>query len=59
MKAYARDGREILVGHKYLFAETRGDIVRVVTAIVDEKSVRIADGWSSSRWACNALYEVF
>lgn len=59
MKAYARNGQEILVGHKYLFAETRGDIVRVVTAIVDEKSVRIADGFGSSRWACNALYEVF
>lgn len=56
--AIARNGSEIKVGHKYMFAETAGDIVHTVTEIIDNKVVRIDDHWKSSRWACNALFEV-
>ena len=58
MKAFARNGQEIKIGHKYRFAEIEGNIVRTVTEIIDAKGVRINDHWGSSRWACNALYEI-
>lgn len=60
MKAYARNGQELKVGHKYMFAEVGAgrDVIRTVTEIIDQKAVRIDDHWHSSRWACNALYEV-
>ncbi len=58
MKAFARNGQEIKVGHKYMFATLYGDIVFTVIEIIDSDAVRINDHWKSSRWACNALYEV-
>ena len=60
MKAFARNGQEIKVGHKYMFAEIAAghDVVRTVTEIIDANAVRINDFWGSSRWACNALYEI-
>ncbi len=57
-KAYARNGQEIKAGHTYLFADIRGDVAYTVTAVLDEKTVRVRDGWSSTRWACNALFEI-
>ena len=60
MKAFARNGQEIKVGHRYLFAEAGCGryVVRTVTEIIDKDAVRIDDHWHSSRWACNALHEV-
>lgn len=56
--AKARNGSEIKVGHKYMFAETAGDVVRTVTEIIDDKVVRIDDHWGTTRWASNALFEI-
>ena len=60
MKAFARNGQEIKVGHKYMVAEVGcgRDVVRTVTEIIDKDGVRIDDCWHSTRWACNILYEV-
>lgn len=58
MKAFARNGQEIKIGAKYMFAEIAGNIIRTVTEIIDADAVRINDHWGSSRWACNALYEI-
>ena len=58
MKAYARNGQEIKVGHKYLFEELCGGVVRTVTEIIDADAVRIDDHWRSSRWVCNAMFEM-
>lgn len=58
MIARARNGMPIEVGKRYLFAELKGDIVRVVIEIIDKDAVRIDDSFHSSRWACNALYEI-
>lgn len=59
MKAFSRDGKEIVVGHKYLFEEVGcgRTVVRTVIGILDKDAVRIDDHWKSSRWACNALCE--
>lgn len=58
MKAFTRNGQEIKIGHKYMVAEIKGNIVRTVTEIIDADGVRINDHWGSSRWACNVLYEI-
>lgn len=58
MKAYTRNGREIRIGQKYMFADINGNIEHVVIEILDKDAVRINDFWRSSRWACNALYEI-
>ena len=56
--AKTRFGQPIEVGKRYLFAELKGDIVRTVIEIIDNDAVRIDDFYKSSRWACNALYEI-
>ena len=60
MKVFARNGQEIKIGHKYMFAEIGAgcNVIRTVTEIIDADAVRIDDHWGSSRWACNALYEI-
>lgn len=60
MKAFARNGQEIQIGHKYMFAEIGAgcDVIRTVTEIIDADAVRIDDHWHSTRWARNALYEI-
>lgn len=59
-KAFARNGQEIKIGHKYMFAEIGAgrDVVRTVIEIIDKEGVRIDDFYKSSRWACNALFEI-
>ena len=63
-KALARNGKEIQVGHSYLFAEVRGtNVVRRVVRIIDADSVEVyycypTERTKTTRWACNALYEV-
>ena len=60
MQAFARNGQEIKIGHKYMFAEIGAgcNVIRTVTEIIDSDAVRINDHWHSTRWACNALYEI-
>ena len=41
-----------------MFAEIAGNIIRTVTEIIDADAVRIDDYYHSSRWSCNALYEI-
>lgn len=56
--AQTRDGQEIKVGHKYMFADLKGNNVYIVTEVLDKDSVRVDDFYKSTRWACNALYEI-
>ena len=58
MKALARNGQEIKVGHVYRFANIPNDADYRITEIIDADCVRVDDGWNSTRWACNALYEI-
>lgn len=57
-KALTRNGQEIKIGHRYLFAGINGDNIFIIIEIIDADSVRINDFYKSSRWACNALFEV-
>jgi hypothetical protein len=58
MKALARNGKEIEIGKKYMFADIAGDRIYTVIEILDSEAVRIDDFYHSSRWACNALFEI-
>ena len=56
--ALARNGQEIMVGHKYMFAESEGNVIRTVTEIIDSDCVRIDNEFHSIRCSYNALYEI-
>jgi hypothetical protein len=41
-----------------MFADIAGDRIYTVIEILDSEAVRIDDFYHSSRWACNALFEI-